>query len=189
MSRGDSAGGRRPYATRCGAPIPRARRERGERPRAMLPLWLGDVSRVTAHVRAPRQRRAWARAADGPCCSAAQAPAESTSTTTVYSYLPAQSISTTDACTCAPLADKGKITGGRRVRLASCARGTTGGDPTRLRRDRVGSLRERADSARLIKQSSQRTGFIRLVCELELTCLAREPQRKNSIYVYIQQYD
>jgi hypothetical protein len=48
----------------------------------------------------------------------------------------------------------------------------------RLNRARAGSLREQAGSARLFKQPSQRTISARLVCELELARLAREPQQK-----------
>jgi hypothetical protein len=54
----------------------------------------------------------------------------------------------------------------------------------RLDRARAGSLRKRAGSARLVKQPSQRTSSARLVCELELARLAREPQQKI-VYMYI----
>jgi hypothetical protein len=54
----------------------------------------------------------------------------------------------------------------------------------RLDRARAGSLRERAGSARLVKQPSQRISSARLVCELELARLAREPEQKI-VYMYI----
>jgi hypothetical protein len=54
----------------------------------------------------------------------------------------------------------------------------------RLDRARAGSLRERAGSARLVKQPSQRTSSARLVCELELARLAHEPEQKI-VYMYI----
>jgi hypothetical protein len=54
----------------------------------------------------------------------------------------------------------------------------------RLDRARAGSLRERAGSARLVKQPSQRTSSARLVCELELARLAHGPEQKI-VYMYI----
>jgi hypothetical protein len=53
-----------------------------------------------------------------------------------------------------------------------------------LDRARAGSLRERAASAQLVKQPSQRTSSAWLVCELEVARLAREPQQKI-VYMYI----
>jgi hypothetical protein len=62
-------------------------------------------------------------------------------------------------------------------------------ESARLDRARTGSLRKRDGSARLVKQPSQRTSSARLVCELELARLTREPEQKNIIHVYIQQYN
>jgi hypothetical protein len=58
------------------------------------------------------------------------------------------------------------------------ARGGYRASSARLDRARAGSLRKRADSARLVKEPSQRTSSARLVCGLELARLAREPQQK-----------
>jgi hypothetical protein len=69
------------------------------------------------------------------------------------------------------------------------ARGGYRASSARLDRARAGSLRKRAGSARLVKQPSQRTSSARLVCELELARLACEPEQKNIIHVYIQQYN
>jgi hypothetical protein len=69
----------------------------------------------------------------------------------------------------------------RRTQPASSPSPNRGGyraSSARLDRARAGSLRERAGSARLVKQPSQRTSSARLVCELELARLAREPQQK-----------
>jgi hypothetical protein len=81
------------------------------------------------------------------------------------------------------------LLGGSAIRFLGSVFATRGGyraSSARLDRARAGSLRERAGSTRLVKQPSQRISSARLVCELELARLAREPEQKNSIHVYIQ---
>jgi hypothetical protein len=68
--------------------------------------------------------------------------------------------------------------------LAAPNRGGYRASSARLDRARAGSLRKRAGSARLVKQPSQRTSSARLVCELKLARLAREPEQKI-VYMYI----